>query len=78
MWNVYLATLQTSAVSSVSCFVHDRKRSVIGELWLAELPNVRGRSRTQMLTEQTSVYTHHSTTTWRGPERRGMMSSSAE
>jgi len=30
------------------------ERSVIGELWLAKLPNVRGRSLTQMLTERTT------------------------
>ena len=36
-------------------FVNDRERSVIGELWLAKLPNIRGRSRTQMLTEGTAV-----------------------
>jgi len=41
----------SSAVSSVSCFVC--KNSEIGELWLAKLPNVRGRSRTQMLIERT-------------------------
>jgi len=35
-------------------FANDCKRSVIGELWLVKLPNDRGRSRTQMLTERTA------------------------
>ena len=36
-------------------FANDRERKVIGELWLAKLPNVRGCSLTQMLTERTAV-----------------------
>jgi len=48
---VFLLILRVS-VRSVSCFV--RERSAIGELWLAKLPNDRGRSRTQMLNKRTA------------------------
>ena len=47
----------TSSVSTVSCFVRERRRT-FGDsravIHLAKLPNVRGRSRTQMLTERTA------------------------
>ena len=56
-----------SAVRSVSCFV--RERSVIGELWMAKLPDVRGRSRKQMLTERTAGKRSKYRITYVGKER---------
>ena len=51
--NMYMNISEAcTAVRSVSICVCDR--SLNGELWLAKLPNVRGHSRTQMLTERTA------------------------
>jgi len=41
-------------VQKAVLLANDRERSVIGEFLLAKLPNVRGRSRTQMLTKRTA------------------------
>jgi len=53
------STNTSSEFSKLFCSrttANDRERSLIGELWLAKLSNVCGRSRTQMLTERTEGF----------------------
>jgi len=45
-------TLDQQWVQLAGLLANDRECSVIGDLWLAKLPNVRGRLLTQMLTER--------------------------